>query len=157
MQPQLARRAMSSGVLLHFTHHGAGVYNTKSLVELGGYHAGVRVGFDTAVLRVLTDLGRVVYLDEPMYDRHQTQGGLTTDPKTGYHSAYRKAVCERLTGMVERTMGKASPLPTIPSDLRAARSRWKSEVSRAWSPTEEHRSLVSRVRERINGVLRNHE
>lgn len=86
--PQWAHRAD------HF-----GLYSRAALLELGGYYAGFRLGYDTNLTSFLNLLAKTCATSEPLYTRHQRAGSLTRNGKTGYRSRARDASKEELRVM----------------------------------------------------------
>jgi len=78
-------------------HHG--LYRTEALRAVGGYYGGFRIGYDTLLLNLLLMIGRLAYVNEPLYHRFIHPGSLTTAPGTGTHSQARKETTRSLGQM----------------------------------------------------------
>lgn len=78
------------GMLRHRADH-FGLYNAAALLEIGGYHAGFRVGFDSVITSSMALLGHVCLTGDALYTRYRRGGSLTTSASTGHRSAFRKA------------------------------------------------------------------
>jgi len=62
-------------------HHG--LFQTRSLLMIGGYYGGFRVGFDMLVMNLLLMTGRVSHVPEPLYHRVIREDSLShSDSKT---------------------------------------------------------------------------
>ena len=69
-----------------------GVYNPVALQEIGGYHGGFKVGFDSLVTSSLALLGRTCATGgEALYFRHARSSSLTNSPATGLKSNFRES------------------------------------------------------------------
>lgn len=79
----------------HRAEHFA-LYNRDSLLRLGGYFGGARVGFDTLITSSLMLLGKTSSTNDVLYTRHQRDGSLTTSAASGFGSPLRRATAERL-------------------------------------------------------------
>lgn len=75
-------------------HHG--LFRTEFLRGIGGYYGGFRVSYDTLVVGLAHLLGELTYTSEVLYNRVCRQGSLTTEPKTGLGSSYRRQVNSKL-------------------------------------------------------------
>ena len=63
---------------------------------VGGYYGGFRVGYDTLLVNLLQMIGRVAYVDEPLYHRVYRAGSLTQASATGMRSPARRQAAKRL-------------------------------------------------------------
>lgn len=74
-----------------------GVWSGASLMRLGGYYAGFRVGFDSVITSTVALLGRVSTLHAPLYTRYRRAESLTRSAETGHRSAFRRAEKAKLS------------------------------------------------------------
>lgn len=88
------------------THHAhmAGLWRRGWLAEVGGPHPAFRVGFDTLLTSLPFLAGRVVALDESLYDRFKRVQSLTTSPETGMRSSLRAQARADLIAMYDRVL-----------------------------------------------------
>lgn len=98
--------AASGEVWQHRANH-FGLYSTGTLMALGGYHAGFRVGYDTNLTSFLNLLTRTQMAPGALYTRHCRNNSLTRSPATGHGSALRKAHRATLRAMWEGAVRKA--------------------------------------------------
>lgn len=129
-------------LLVHLAHHAAGVMSHRAMMKMGGYYAGTRVGFDTAVQRALVDIGRVVFTGGRMYHRVITPNSLTTSSKTGHRSQHRAKAKVQLRGMLESTLRRHG-------SQEARLKEWNSLVTFYAARTEEDDALVAELRAKI--------
>lgn len=78
-----------------------GLYSTGTLMALGGYYAGFRVGYDTNLTSFLNLLTRTQMAPGALYTRYRRNDSLTRAPSTGHGSALRKAHKATLRAMWE--------------------------------------------------------
>jgi hypothetical protein len=85
----------------HWAHRADhfGLYNRATLLELGGYHAGFRLGYDTNLTSFLNLLAKTSVTSDALYTRHQRPESLTKDARTGYRSQSREAFKKELRSM----------------------------------------------------------
>ena len=83
----------------HVNRHDAtywiGLYGRERLLSFGGFNPAERVGQDSLTLHMLRLSGKVARTHVPTYHRVKRNGSLTTDPRTGMRSTYRRGVRER--------------------------------------------------------------
>jgi hypothetical protein len=82
-----------------------GLFRTDALREVGGFHPGFRIGYDTLLINLLEMLGRVVAVDPPLYHARIRPGSLTTDPSTRWGSSLRNQAVRRLDSIYARAFG----------------------------------------------------
>ena len=82
-------------------HHG--LYRTEMLRAVGGWYAGTRIGYDTAILNfVLMARGRLVSVPEPLYHRNIRAESLSTSRETGWNTPERRRVVRELSQLHRR-------------------------------------------------------
>lgn len=129
--------------LAHRSDH-FGLFATASLLELGGYHGGFRVGFDTVITSSLMILGRVVHSDAALYVRHVRSGSLTTAVGTGHGSMLRRQQKEDLADF-HRAVWDAS----VTSRLEGIREHVRAMELGARPVQALRKALVDEVRGKI--------
>lgn len=81
----------------HMVGYGSGVISADRIRQAGGFHAGVRVGYDTYLMNAVRLTGPWVAIDEPaLQHKYLRPGSLRTSPATGDRSPYRMRVRDRL-------------------------------------------------------------
>jgi glycosyltransferase involved in cell wall biosynthesis len=80
---------------VHRVNH-IGVFDVAALRSIGGNYAGERLGYDTLIGNLLLMVGRIAYVDLPLYHRRITPGSLSRSPETGLRSKARAEVWPRL-------------------------------------------------------------
>lgn len=124
-------------------HVEFGVFDAELLRSLGGYGADRRCGQDTLLYeQLLPAVERVRWMDEPRYHKRLHPGSLTSDPATGFGSAYRAEVvshnaevalaCARI-GLGDLAAVRRYRESIIPAPLRAALEARVEDVRRALS------------------------
>lgn len=78
-------------------HHG--LFDAQILRSIGGYYGGLRVGYDTFLVSLLLMLGRIAYVDEPLYHRILRPDSLTSASSTGMRSTHRSIATAKLRKM----------------------------------------------------------
>jgi len=90
------------------------LYRSASLLALGGYYGGFRVGFDTMLGRLVPTLGRAKVQSVPTYEVRGSPNSLTRSATTGRRSALRRAIAKQIELMMlsvasaERQEGRAA-------------------------------------------------
>ncbi len=84
------REPMGADLVHRADFHG--LYRTEAVRRIGGWYAGFRIGYDTAILNFLIMTGRIARVDRPLYHRRLRPGSLTSSPATGHGSPARRAV-----------------------------------------------------------------
>lgn len=102
-----------------------GIYRTSSLLEVGGYLSGIRLGFDTMVLCILKHHGRMAFTDEPLYVRYVRPRSMTTSKETGLETERRRLDRLKLSALYDQVLSHANADDTrklieesIPSEVR---------------------------------------
>lgn len=80
-------------------HHG--LFRTEALKKIGGYYAGFRIGYDTLIVNMLLMIGRISYVEQPLYNRIIRSNSLTTSNLTGMRSNQRLKVRDQLEKLYE--------------------------------------------------------
>jgi hypothetical protein len=75
------------------------LFRTELLREIGGNYSGLRVGADTLLVNLVRMVGRVEYVDVPLYHRVSRVGSLTTSPATGFGSTLRWEAAQQIAEM----------------------------------------------------------
>lgn len=88
-------------VMGRFTSH-VGLYATGRLRDVGGYHPGFQVGYDSLLVALLRITGQVALLGEPLYHRSVRSGSLSSNRSTGMASRARAEVHDRLARLYEQ-------------------------------------------------------
>ena len=109
----------------HMVGYGSGVISGERLRLIGGFHADVRVGYDTWMMNALKLTGPWRAIDgPPLQHKIVRPGSLKTDPDTGMGSPYRKGVRARLDDLWRRAwaaqMAGRSISDLIPGDIDPA-------------------------------------
>jgi glycosyltransferase involved in cell wall biosynthesis len=94
--PELSRPL--TRLLEHRTSH-VGLFRTAALRRVGGYYGGFRIGYDTLLVSLLLMLGRLTYLERPLYHRVRRDESLTMSSVTGLKSAQRMEAWRQLRVM----------------------------------------------------------
>jgi glycosyltransferase involved in cell wall biosynthesis len=81
--------------LQHRASH-AGLFRSESLRKIGGYYGGFRIGYDTQIISLLLMVGRISYVDRPLYNRLIRPDSLTRSRATGLRSPARNRVHRQL-------------------------------------------------------------
>jgi glycosyltransferase involved in cell wall biosynthesis len=81
--------------LQHRASH-AGLFRSETLRKIGGYYGGFRIGYDTQIMSFLLMVGRISYVDRPLYNRLIRPGSLTRSRATGLRSPTRNRVHRQL-------------------------------------------------------------
>jgi glycosyltransferase involved in cell wall biosynthesis len=81
--------------LRHRASH-AGLFKSESLKRIGGYYGGFRIGYDTQIMSLLLMVGRISYVDRPLYNRLIRPDSLTRSQTTGLQSPARDRVHQQL-------------------------------------------------------------
>lgn len=121
---QLETRDVLPG-LTQLAHH-AGVYRTEILRAAGGYHPAYRIGYDTMVVDLVRLLGPCAVSPNPRYHRVTRFGSLTMSRQTGFGTAARAAVKEKLIELYKLAVninpnGLASLINgTIPNNIKCS-------------------------------------
>lgn len=110
------------GPVRHLAHH-AGVYNVDALRAVGGPSPSYRIGYDTALVNLLSLHAPIGAVDRPLYTRHIRAGSLTTAPATRKSSPARQRVRQRITTLMARAFvdgpAMAAGTDTDPADAAA--------------------------------------
>jgi hypothetical protein len=87
--------------LEHHVGYGSGVIAGERIARVGGFHAGLRIGFDTYLMNA-AKLWPWVAIDVPLQHKARRPDSLTTARETGFGSQYRERVRTRLDGLWRR-------------------------------------------------------
>jgi hypothetical protein len=88
--------------LVHRAGH-QGLYRADALRRVGGWYAGQRIGYDTAILNLLMMTGgRLAHVPEPLYHRTIRAGSLSTASDTGWTTPERRRVVRELADLHRR-------------------------------------------------------
>jgi len=86
--------------LQHRASH-TGLFRSASLRRIGGYYGGFRIGYDTHLVSLLLMVGRISYVDRPLYHRLVRPDSLTGSRATGLRSPARNRVRRQLQEIYE--------------------------------------------------------
>ncbi len=100
-QVQKPRLPASHQSMTHFADH-FGLFRTQALLDVGGYYAGFRLGFDTYLLNLFRHLGRIAVCDQPLYHRVHRPGSLVYNAATGLGSQARRQTASALSKLLEQ-------------------------------------------------------
>ena len=78
-------------------HHG--LFRSEALRSIGGYFAGFRIGYDTLIINLLSMVGRISYVDRPLYHRLIRSGSLTNSRTVGLGTRARSQVTRQLAAI----------------------------------------------------------
>ncbi len=92
----VARPGLEVGASMGHRADHFGVFQSASLLALGGYHAGFRVGFDTVITSSVALLGRACTTTHALYTRYERDASLTRALSTGHGSRLRESEKEKL-------------------------------------------------------------
>jgi glycosyltransferase involved in cell wall biosynthesis len=81
-------------------HHG--LFRRSSLLAVGGYYGGFRIGFDTLIVNLVLMTGRMSWTSEPCYHRQVRGDSLTSARATSPRSAYARGVSGQLREIYQR-------------------------------------------------------
>lgn len=76
---------------MHHFGHMAGLWRSRWLRLVGAPNPHFKVGYDSLLSTIAWWHGRYAVLPGPVYTRYRRRGSLTTSPKTGGRSEYRRA------------------------------------------------------------------
>lgn len=88
-------RQEPSSIFTHFTSH-TGIYETKRLIDVGGYSPNYRTSYDSLLNGFVRLDGPVSICDRALYHRRIHSESLTQRPETRLRSDYRERVRKRL-------------------------------------------------------------
>jgi glycosyltransferase involved in cell wall biosynthesis len=91
--------------LRHRASH-AGLFRSESLKRIGGYYGGFRIGYDTQIMSLLLMVGRISYVDRPLYNRLVRPDSLTGSRATGLKSPARNQVHRQLQETYSEAYGQ---------------------------------------------------
>lgn len=130
------------GHILHMVGYGSGVIATSRIREVGGYHADLRVGYDTWLHNAVRLMGGWETDARSLQHKLFRAGSLTSSPETGMRTPYRDAVRERLDGLWRAAWrlhrAGRSFAHVIRSDVEDA----------TWAEVEEHAARLRALLER---------
>jgi glycosyltransferase involved in cell wall biosynthesis len=120
--PELSRPL--TRLLEHRTSH-VGLFRTAALRRVGGYYGGFRIGYDTLLISLLLMMGRLTYLERPLYHRLRRDESLTMSSVTGLKSAQRMEAWRQLRSMYTEALQayQRQQAGKIGRDVLAARLR----------------------------------
>jgi len=106
----------------HMVGYGSGVISADRIRHAGGFHADVRVGYDTYLMNAVRLLGPWIAIDGPaLQHKYLRPGSLRTSPATGDRSEYRASVrrrLDRLWGLAWQCHAMGLPIaPVIEEDV----------------------------------------
>lgn len=109
----------------HMIGYGSGVISGDRIRAVGGFHADVRVGYDTWLMNAVRLVGPWVAIDKPpLQNKRMRPGSLRTSPATGDGSEYRQAVRARLDAIWRRAWAEHESgggiAHLVPADISAA-------------------------------------
>lgn len=115
------------------THVGShvGLWQTQSIVEIGGYFGGLKIGADTLVVGLMSKLGRPAFIGEPLYKAVKNKASMTQSKETGIESKPRKDAWRFIHSVwksIEPFEGKRRALSK--QMLHEARAPWQGEIDR---------------------------
>jgi predicted O-methyltransferase YrrM len=93
-----------------YKHHADhfGLYSVNALLALGGYHAGFRVGYDTAITSYLNLLAPTRMTPKALYTRYARPGSLTASEATGHRSNARAQARRALRLLWDEALAQTS-------------------------------------------------
>jgi len=80
----------SHAKLAHHVGYGSGVISGERLRQVGGFHPGYRIGYDTYLMNVTKTIGPWGTYPKPLQNKVKRPGSLTTSPETKWGSPQRK-------------------------------------------------------------------
>jgi|GEM_PF-912485 len=126
------RRPLSERFEFRSDHHG--LFRTDALRAVGGNYGGYRIGYDTLLVNLLSMLGEVAYVEQPLYHRQVRANSLTTSQATGMRSAHRRQVRNELASLYAealRAYHRYRPAGDTESLAAAVRAICQARVSDA--------------------------
>lgn len=84
----------------HLGHYG--LFEIKSLKDIGGYFGGFRISYDRLIMNLLLMTSTISFVKEPLYNYCRRHNSLTLDPKTDMHSEVRLEAIAKLEEVYNR-------------------------------------------------------
>lgn len=103
----------------HIIGYGSAVIDGWRIEQVGGFHAGVRVAYDTYLMNACMLLGPTARYSRPLqYKYRDNPDSLTQSKQTGLASPYRRSVRKRLDSLWAQTWERHHRREEIASHLR---------------------------------------
>ncbi len=133
-------------------HHG--LFRSQSLKRIGGYYGGFRLGYDMLVTNLLLMTGKLSYVDEPLYHRHQWPESLTHRRTTGFGSKARLEAVQQMRQLYRQAFKQYSQYLGGAIDINVLTRRIR-QICSTTVPTDHHRELRVETK-RLKNVMVNH-
>jgi glycosyltransferase involved in cell wall biosynthesis len=119
-----------------FNHWG--LFRTDILRALGGYYAGFRLGFDSLMGNLLLLVGKIAFVDYPLYHRVVRADCSTMAKDTGQGSPARSEAIKKLAGIYAQCY-RACVEPGLSRDEKCTRVR---EICRQFTTPQQRDELA---------------
>lgn len=81
-----------------------GLFEIKSLKDIGGYFGGFRISNDRLIMNLLLMTGRISFVEGPLYNYCRRHGSLTLDSSTDMYSSARQEAIAKLQGIYDNIL-----------------------------------------------------
>lgn len=79
-----------------------GLFEIRSLKDIGGYFGGFRISYDRLVMNLMLMTGKISFVKEPLYNYCRRHGSLTLDSTTDMHSNARQEALSKLQEIYDK-------------------------------------------------------
>jgi glycosyltransferase involved in cell wall biosynthesis len=150
-EPFLFDPVLTGEFINRASHHG--VFRKQALERIGGYYGGFRMNYDTLLTNLLLIVGKVSFVDAPLYHYLHRCDSLSHSRATGARSAERNLTREKQAALYREALQLRRSWVDRQISSVELTARIAQLVTR--SVPVEARNALARETSRLAGILRN--